>query len=159
MTLVKLKIYAKPSISYQDQLDKLVGRGLIINHPDKAIHLLENLSYYRLSGYLYPMLEEPKEAHKFKANSTFENAFKLYCFDRELKQLLSSEIEKIEVSFRAKITYILSHKYDSFWYTYERLFKSIDTHRRSLDSTSKMVNESTEDFVIKFKQKYVNTYL
>jgi len=63
------------------------------------------------------------------------------------------------VSFRAKITYILSHKYDSFWYTYERLFKSIDTHKRSLDSTSKMVNESTEDFVIKFKQKYVNTYL
>ena len=155
----QLKIYTKPSLSYQEQLDKLVKRGLTINYPDKALHLLENLSYYRLSGYLYPMLKEPKEEHKFKENSTFENAFKIYCFDRELKQLLSSEIEKIEVSFRAKITYILSHKYDSFWYTYEKLFKSIDTHRRSLEGTNTMVNDSTEDFVIKFKQKYVNTHL
>ncbi|MDO5988416.1 Abi family protein [Flavivirga amylovorans] len=154
-----MKIYVKPPLSYQEQLDKLIERGLTVEHPDKALHLLENLSYYRLSGYLYPMLSEPKEAHKFKENSTLENAFKIYCFDRELKQLLSSEIEKIEVSFRAKITYVLSHKYDAFWYTYERLFKSNDTHRRSLDSTYAMVNESTEDFAIKFKQNYVNTYL
>lgn len=157
--LLKLKIYEKEPLSYQEQLDKLIKRGLTVENSDKALHLLENLSYYRLSGYLYPMLEEPKDDHIYKKNSTFENAFKLYCFDRELKQLLSSEIEKIEVSFRAKITYILSHKYDAFWYTYERLFKSKDVHKKSLDSTYSMVNDSTEDFAIKFKKNYVNTYL
>lgn len=159
IALLKLKIYTKPPLTYQEQLDKLIERGLTVEYPDKALHLLENLSYYRLSGYLYPMLAEPKDSHKFKKDSTFENAFKIYCFDRELKQLLAGEIEKIEVSFRAKITYVLSHKYDAFWYTYERLFKSLDTHRKSLDSTYSMVNESTEDFAIKFRKNYVNTYL
>ena len=102
--LPKLKIYTKPSLTYQEQLELLKKRGLTIEDPDKAIHLLGNLSYYRLTGYLYPMLKDPKEDHIFKEKSTFENAFKIYCFDRELKQLLSGEIEKIEVSFRSKIT-------------------------------------------------------
>jgi len=159
IAISNLKIYDKPALSYQEQIEQLKTRGLIVNNEDKAIHLLENLSYYRLSGYLYPMLKEPKSEHLFKADSTFENAFKIYCFDRELKQLLASEIEKIEVSFRAKITYTLSHKYDAFWYTYERLFKSPDIHRKSLGSTNSMVIDSTEDFIIKFKKNYLNTYL
>ena len=157
--LSNLKTYKKPALTYTEQLEKLKSRKLIIENEQKAIHLLENLSYYRLSGYLYPMLKEPKSEHEFKEKSTFENAFKLYCFDRELKQLISSEIEKIEVSFRAKLTYTLSHKYDAFWYTYERLFKSSDIHKISLANTQSMLNESTEDFVIKFKQNYLNTYL
>ena len=76
-------------MTYQEQLERLISRGLLVENIDKAIHLLENLSYYRLSGYLYPMLEEPKDGHKFKPDSTFENAFRVYCFDRELKQLIS----------------------------------------------------------------------
>lgn len=154
-----MKIYNKPSLNYQEQLDQLKRRGLEIKFPERAIHLLTNLSYYRLSGYLYPMLSEPKNEHMFKEGSSFENAFKIYCFDRELKQLISSEIEKIEISFRAKITYNLSHKYDSFWYTYKGLFKSLVIHNKSLENTQSMVNESTEDFVIKFKKNYLNTYL
>ena len=154
-----MKVYDKPALTYQEQLDQLISRGLIVENHKKAIHLLENLSYYRLSGYLYPMLDEPKSDHKFKPDSTFENAFKVYCFDRELKQLISRDIEKIEVSFRAKLTYVLSHKYDAFWYTHERLFKNAESQRVSLDTTYGMVNESTEDFALKYRKNYVNTYL
>ncbi len=157
--LLNLNIYSKPPLSYDNQLDKLIGRGLIVADREKAIHLLTTLSYYRLSGYLYPMLQEPKSEHLFKEGSTFENAFRIYCFDRELKQLLSSEIEKIEVSFRSLITYVLSNKYDAFWYTYEKLFKSVEMHEASLLGTRKMVNDSNEDFVINFKKNYLNTYL
>ncbi len=159
MSKLKRTVYTKPPLSYEDQLNKLIERGLIVENPEKAIHLLSTLSYYRLSGYLYPMLEDPKDNHNFKPGSKFDNAFKLYCFDRELKKLLVNEIEKMEISFRAKITYELSHKYDAFWYTYERLFRNPEKHRKSLENTQHMVLESTEDFVINFKQKYVKTYL
>ncbi|GAA3772445.1 Abi family protein [Corallibacter vietnamensis] len=155
---IPLKIYNKPPLTYQEQLDRLKERGLIVNNEAKAIHLLENLSYYRISGYLYPMLTDNKEDHEFKKGSTFENAFKMYCFDRELKQLIYSDIEKIEVSFRAKLTYVLSHKYNAFWYTYEGLFKNRDKHLKSLETTYKMVSDSTEDFAIKYRKRYVNTY-
>ncbi|MFS4483439.1 Abi family protein [Hyunsoonleella sp. 2307UL5-6] len=153
-----MKIYNKPPLTYQEQLDRLKKRGLIVKNEAKAIHLLENLSYYRISGYLYPMLKDNKEDHEFKEGSTFENAFQMYRFDRELKQLISGDIEKIEVSFRAKLTYVLSHKYDAFWYTYEGLFKNKDVHLKSLETTYKMVSDSTEDFAIKYRKNYVNTY-
>lgn len=160
ITFSILDVYSKPPKTYQEQLDLLSKRGgLIIEDHEKAIHLLKNLNYYRLSGYLYPMLKDPKEDHKFKAGSTFENAFKIYCFDRELKQLINGEIEKIEVSFRSKITYVLSHKYDAFWYTYEGLFKDTSIHSKSLNATYKMAKESTEDFARKFNKNYINTHL
>lgn len=153
-----LKIYNKPPLTYKEQLDQLKSRGLIIENEAKALHLLENLSYYRLSGYLYPMLEYPKENHIFKPGSTIEKGFQMYRFDRELKQLLSSSIEKIEVSFRAKLTYVLSHKYGAFWFTHEKLFKNHQTHIKSLENTYKMCQESNEDFAIKYRKNYLNSY-
>jgi abortive infection bacteriophage resistance protein len=93
--------YTKPALSYADQLQLLKDRGLSIGNDAKALHLLETISYYRLSGYLYPMLDNPKSPHIFKPGSTFKNGFKLYCFDRELRKLILSELEKIEIAVRA----------------------------------------------------------
>jgi len=78
--------YSKPALTYQDQLNRLINRGLIVNDNAKALHLLENISYYRLSGYWYPFLSNKKQ-HTFKTNSTFQKAFDLYCFDSELRLL------------------------------------------------------------------------
>src|SRR5690606_8794981 len=116
--------YTKPALDYSSQLHQLESRGLIISNREKTIHLLERISYYRLSGYWYPMLLEPKSNHIFKAGSTFENAFKLYCFDRELRKLISGELEKIEIAVKAKIIYIMSHQYGPFWYNDQNLFSN-----------------------------------
>ncbi len=154
-----LDLYTKKALTYQQQLDLLESRGLIINNRDKALHLLENLSYYRLSGYFYPQLTAAKSEHTFKENSYFESSFKMYCFDRELRLLLLSNIEKIEIAFRAKLTYILSHRYDSFWYTYDKLFKDQDMHNRSVESIKQSTKDSTEEFVLNYRRKYLDNYL
>lgn len=93
--------YIKPPLTYQQQIEQLKGRGLIIDNEQKAIHLLENISYYRLSGYWFPLLAD-KKAHIFKPGTKLQTAFSLYCFDRELRQLVLAELEKIEVAVRAK---------------------------------------------------------
>ena len=100
-------LYSKNFLSYHQQLDQLIDRGLVVENEEKALHLLEHISYYRLSGYWYPLLEN-KQEHIFKEESTFQTAFNLYCFDRKLRQLVLSEIEKIEVAIRSKITYIMA---------------------------------------------------
>jgi abortive infection bacteriophage resistance protein len=66
--------YSKSVLSYVDQLQQLKYRGLTIEDDQKALHLLEVISYYRLSGYLYPLLTDKKN-HQFKLNATFETAF------------------------------------------------------------------------------------
>jgi abortive infection bacteriophage resistance protein len=50
--------YSKTALSYADQLQQLKDRGLIIEDESKALHLLEAISYYRLSGYWYPLLAD-----------------------------------------------------------------------------------------------------
>ena len=123
--------YIKPPLTYQQQINQLKRRGLIIENETKARHLLENISYYRLSGYWFPLLKD-KKAHIFKPNSFLQTAFNLYCYDRELRQLVLSEIEKIEVAVRAKISYVMAHKHGPFWFQNKLIFKDSKKHEETL---------------------------
>ena len=60
------KPYDKPHLNYSQKLQLLKDRGLSIDDDLKALHLLEQIGYYRLSGYWYPLLDFPKKDHKFK---------------------------------------------------------------------------------------------
>jgi abortive infection bacteriophage resistance protein len=148
-------IYSKPALTYQQQLQQLKDRGLIINDDSKVIHLLEQISYYRLSGYWFPLLAH-KQNHIFKPNSNFDNAFKLYCFDRELRQLIISELEKIEVAFRAKMIYVLSHKYGSFWFSNPIYFRDPIRHANTITKIGYEYKRSDEEFINSFRNNYSN---
>lgn len=85
--------YPKHLISFTDQINLLKQRGMVFEDEPKALHLLQNISYYRLSGYWYPLLTD-KQQHIFKPGSTFETAYNIYKFDSELRKLIIAEIEK-----------------------------------------------------------------
>lgn len=146
--------YAKPAITYPDQLQQLKDRGLGIANDPKSLFLLENISYYRLSGYWYPLLNDPKHTHNFKPGSTFDMAFNMYCFDRELRKLVIAELEKIEVAIRAKMIYMLSHQYGAFWYSDPALFANQNRHRVSLTKLQEEFDRSDEQFLVSFKTNY-----
>lgn len=149
--------YSKPALSYIQQLQLLKDRGLSVENEDKALHLLKNLSYYRLSGYWFPLLLD-KRNHVFKKGSTFESAFDLYCFDRELRMLILREIEKIEVAVRAQMAYILSHNYGPFWFRNPALFKNKFSHTRTLESIESEYKRSDEQFIKAFQGKYNDVF-
>jgi abortive infection bacteriophage resistance protein len=146
--------YAKPAITYADQLQQLKNRGLGIENDSKALFLLQNISYYRLSGYWYPLIDSPKNLHVFKAGSTFGMAFNMYCFDRELRKLVTPELEKIEVAIRAKMIYILSHQYGPFWYSDPNLFVNANRHGTSIKKLTEEYNRSDEQFLLSFRSNY-----
>ena len=102
--------YSKTFIQHEAQIALLKARGLQFADENKTSHLLKNISYYRFSGYWYPLLAD-KQQHIFKSDANFETAFNLYKFDRELRQLAISELEKIEVAVRSKMAYVLSTAY------------------------------------------------
>ncbi|MFN7115241.1 MAG: Abi family protein [Saprospiraceae bacterium] len=149
--------YTKPALAYINQLQQLKSRGLHIENDAKALHLLENISYYRLSGYWFPLLQD-KQNHIFKSNATFDTAFQLYCFDRELRRLILSELEKIEVAVRAKMIYVLSHQYGPFWFQNVSLFKNPTSHSDCLNKISKEFSRSDEEFILAFKNKYQDPF-
>ena len=100
--------FTKPALTYAEQLQRLKLRGLIFINEPKVLHLLEKISYYRLSGYLYPMIAEPKADHIFKPGSTFNNGFKLYCFDRELRKLIPNIRDRMKyLSWNLRISTLI----------------------------------------------------
>lgn len=145
--------YNKTVLSYADQLQLLKNRGLTIEDESKALHLLEVISYYRLSGYWYPLLAD-KQNHRFKPKATFDIAFDIYKFDRELRLLVLREIEKIEVAVRAKMIYILSGNRGPFWYLDSANFSNPVKHAETLSKIEIEYSRSDEEFVQAFKNKY-----
>ena len=145
--------YTKPPLTYPQLLHQLKSRELLFNDEDKALHLLRNISYYRLSGYWYPLLDD-KALHTFKPGANFETAFKLYCFDRELRLLVIREIEKIEVAVRSQLNHILAHNSGMFWFTDTSLFNDLSIHSDSIRKFNSDFRRSDEQFVTSFKSNY-----
>lgn len=149
--------YNKPVLSYPQLIQQLKDRGLNFKKEDKALHLLKNISYYRLSGYWYPLLQD-KENHIFKPESSFETAFKLYCFDRELRLLVMREIEKIEVAVRSQMNHLLAHYKGVYWFSEPTIFIDLEKHNRSLRKLSNDYRRSDEQFVKAFRENYSDAY-
>lgn len=47
--------FEKPPLTYEDQIALLQSRGLVFDDIDKAIYQLSNVSYFRLSAYMFPL--------------------------------------------------------------------------------------------------------
>ncbi|GHU58525.1 CAAX amino protease [Bacteroidia bacterium] len=149
--------YPKLFHSHHEQIALLKSRGMQFADEDKALHLLENISYYRFSGYWYPLLKD-KQNHIFKQDANFETAFNLYKFDRELRKLIISELEKIEVAVRSKMAYIMSLSYNSFWIEDAALFFNPHVHQSTFAKIQEELDRSDEEFIIAFKSKYSNPF-
>jgi len=146
-------IYDKPPITIAGQIAQLKNRGLIIADEPLAEHFLKNVSYYRLAGYWWPM-QADKTTHAFKHNSTFENVIAIYNFDRELRILLFDVIERIEIGFRTKLIYHLSHELSPWWFEDSSIFKNAVEHTETLLSIDRELKQTKEVFIKEHYKKY-----
>ena len=146
-------MYSKTAISIDDQIKRLKSRGLIIPNEAKAKQVLENISYYRLAGYWWPM-QSDKVSHTFKPNSNFDNILAIYNFDRELRLLLFDIIEKIEIGFRTKLIYNLSHEVSPWWFENGNLFKNLVEHTETLLLIDRELRQTKEVFIKEHYKKY-----
>ena len=148
--------YTKPPLSINDQLDLLTSRGLRIDNQTQARHLLRSIGYYRLSGYWYPLLSEPKSAHTFKPEASFEKAFIMYCFDYKLRSLLLDQLSKIEVHTKAKLGNTYSMHHGPFWVENVDLFRRRDRHDRIIETIKTEYDRSNAEFARSFRSNYSN---
>ena len=126
--------FQKPYARAHDLVSLLQSRGLTITDSTKAEQYLEYIGYYRLSAYMYPLLQMPKEQHRYKPNTSFDQVMMLYRFDKKLRLLIFNEIEKIEVAVRSAIVYIGCDMLgDPFWMTDSSNFIDAAKFRHTMD--------------------------
>ncbi len=146
--------YNKPALTYEEQANLLIARGLTVKDKQKAIEILAQIGYYRLSAYRFPF--QP-ETDKFSKGATFEDLCALYQFDHELRAIITEALAIVEVALRTRLIYHLSHSYGAFGYLEKKNFNNSFAHEGWLQTVETEVGRSRETFVSHYKQKYVGS--
>jgi abortive infection bacteriophage resistance protein len=143
--------YDKPYKSFTDIVSHLEKKGLVISDRDTAETTLKYINYYRFKIYLRPLLNI--STGQFKTGASFEEAYQLYRFDDELRDILFSIIGRIEVKIRTRLDQtIAEHTSNPFWYLDSHNFTSnVDDIRPSLNNK---FTSSKDDFVKHYKDNY-----
>jgi abortive infection bacteriophage resistance protein len=147
--------FNKSPKTYQEQIEILQQRGMVIDDAESAKFYLKQLNYYRLAAYWLPF-EAEHTTHTFKPGTSFEQVLNLYIFDRELRLLILDAIERIEVSARSHWAYELSHKHGSHAHLDSSLARKPYHYQKNLESLKIELSraESSELFIRHFQNTY-----
>lgn len=149
--------YTKLATTFPQQADKLISRGLIADK-DILIERLRAVSYFRLSGYLFPFRN--KNDDNFKDGTNFETVWKRYTFDRRLRILIMDALERLEVAVRTRLVYKHSHAYGAFGYIEPTNLPKLTStnHDKFLIKVDEQTRQSREVFVKHFRDKYGDSH-
>jgi hypothetical protein len=148
--------YTKPALSFEQQANQLLNRGLQTDRT-RLIQILSRVSYYRLSAYWHPF-KRPDES--FAPDTTLDKVWRRYTFDRQLRLLVMDAIERVEVAvLRTLMVEHHARKYGPFGYRDARNFRpefaGLD-HQRMVDEIDQATSRSREPFVDQFRAKYTS---
>lgn len=145
--------YNKQAIDFFEQLTTLKSRGLVIDNEDVALQQLHSISYFRLASYLQSF-EIGTNNHFFHENANLGKVINLYVFDRELRSLIFSAIQDVEVALRTRIIHFFSLAHGPFWFMNGSLFKSSSIFNACFEKISIEVGRSREDFIAEYYENY-----
>lgn len=144
--------------SSENLVNLLESRGLQICDRNKAIQHLDNIGYYRLSAYMYPLLKMPKTAHLHKKGSTFKKVMMLHRFDKKLKLLMFNEIETIEIAIRRTVMQIIADMTGNpFWLTGSSYFLDSFKFNETMRAISNEYSKSNEEVHSPFQTNLLRT--
>lgn len=160
-TVKQESIIIKQPKTFDELIDKLESRNLIINNKEYAKNFIKNINYYRLSGYYKFFYIESNEKHSlFKEGTTFEDICDLYYFDKELRIILFKLMQDVEIMIRSHLAYYIAHNYSPNSYESFDLFFDCNeeyTTNKNLyfrENIDKKLNRSKEEFTRHYKEKY-----
>lgn len=148
--------YEKPPLSFDEQADLLIRRGLIAER-DLLIQRLQATNYFRLTGYLHPFRQTGSD--DYVQGITLEKVWQLCLFDQRLRTLILDAIEAVEVFTRTQLAYHFSHQHGPFAYHHARTLPRLTPEaflswQRKLDDQVQRSLRSKEEFLVHFFNCY-----
>lgn len=108
-------------LTFEKQLDLFESRGMIISERSQALKKLQSIGYYKIKGFAYALIKPENKTEGYKNVSfdgvKFDEVILRYYQDKNLRMNLMHAIEKIEVSVKVQIAYVLGKKYGAYGYT------------------------------------------
>lgn len=143
----------KKPTTYQDQIQILKLRGIIIEDDAYCEKLLSRVNYYRLSGYLLPFRDPSSPTSYISVPISRIN--NLYSFDAEIRALLLPVCEKIEIYLRTQLSYYSAHHYGANGYMDANNFNYNHDHIKFQGIINRSISENYKSPVVKH---HINEY-
>ena len=146
------KQYQKP-LNIDEQIENLKELGLIISNEEDVRSFLNDVSYFRLIKAFSVGLKERNKA--YNRDTTFDEIKELYLFNCMLRQALFTQIEKVEINLRCRISNYFSCKYGNFGYENDSNFRNKKYHEAFLkDINDELERNKKSPFVKNFQETY-----
>ncbi len=141
--------YTKPPLTLQEQLEHIQNfYNIHVNDKQKVLHYLKHCNYYKLRGYwLY--------YEKKGIQASFEDVINLYEFDKALRDLLLSYLEKIESSIKSVFANYLTTTYNNpHIHLDASIFDNPKYHKEGIERLQESFIKGDELYINHFKERY-----
>lgn len=145
--------YDKRPIDFRAQLLTLKSRGMKIYDENEALEALHAVSYFRLAGYLRTW-EVDTVTHRYNDNANLKDVIDLYRFDNQLRAIVFTAIQDIEIALRTRVSQACAMQFGAFWFSDKTLFKNAAIFQQCYDTMRKEVERSREDFIKDYYDRY-----
>lgn len=141
----------------QELIDYLISKNVIINNKDKALKNIEKYSYYSIVNGYKSVFKDNN--NNYKENTSFEEIFALYEFDKNIKAIFLKYILEIEVIIKSLMANVVAEKYGVENYIKLENFDAFANKELEEDIILKIEKEINDNYVrhpaIKhYKDKY-----
>ncbi len=103
----------KEPATYREIIEKIKSRGFLLEDEADCEKILSSVGYYRLSAYFLPF---KRKDGSYISGISFTRIFRIYEFDRKLRNLLLGAIEVAEVYLRTALSDFHAKKYGPLGY-------------------------------------------
>ena len=148
----ELKKHQAP-MTIEEQIKNLKEIGLVVADEEYAKKILNDISYFRLIK-AYSLGFKGKNSN-YNVDVTFEQIVELYLFNANFRQITFTQIEKIEINCRCRISNYFAQTYGVLGYVDSENFADIEYHNIFLkDIEEEISRNSKAPFVRNFRENY-----
>lgn len=145
--------------SFEEQADKLIGRGLDVGHKELLIEYLKSHNYYYLTGYLYQYFDDSTKRYVDTTNKdgklTYFKIREIISFDSLLRSLINYQIDITERDIKTKVAYYIGEKYGALGYLNDSQFTKQTGFKKFKKLLNKHIRQNrNQEFIKHHDSKY-----
>ncbi|MDD4077598.1 MAG: Abi family protein [Bacilli bacterium] len=139
------------------QIELLKLQELIITDENEARHFLNQVNYYRFSGYFKLFTSNDK----FSGKITFGMLKGIYEFDSELRNLLNYVLEYLEILFKTQIASCLATNVGPLSYKDRDIYDNVTKYNKLMDDIDNCIKKKykNEDFIKNYSGKDIPVWV
>lgn len=129
----------------EELIDYLICKNVVINNRELALKNIEKYSYYSIiNGYKFVFKDND---NNYKENTSFEEIFALYEFDKNIKAIFLKFTLEIEVIIKSLMANTLAEKY------------GVEDYLKLENLDENVEKELVDDFIVKIEKEIDDNYI